>query len=171
MRPYLFSLHSLLSHACKQSHFLASSLFSRDVFAKKRSRFFSRQPVRWLARNNCCLVGPPGVGKTAVVEGLAQRIAQGKVRDMVWWVVRWASSAECGEGEAQSFGITGDFLEILEYTTGRLGPRKMDLKLDIYIHNISYSDLVSQSRNPSKSARIFAVFIKWAAVSWDFTTS
>lgn len=30
-------------------------------------------------KNNCCLVGPAGVGKTAVVEGLAQRIAQGRV--------------------------------------------------------------------------------------------
>ncbi|MDD2916603.1 MAG: ATP-dependent Clp protease ATP-binding subunit [Candidatus Gracilibacteria bacterium] len=30
-------------------------------------------------KNNPCLVGEPGVGKTAVVEGLALRIAQGKV--------------------------------------------------------------------------------------------
>jgi len=31
------------------------------------------------SKNNPCLVGEPGVGKTAVVEGLAQRIAAGNV--------------------------------------------------------------------------------------------
>lgn len=34
-------------------------------------------------KNNPCLVGPPGVGKTAIVDGIAQRIASGDVPDLL----------------------------------------------------------------------------------------
>ena len=49
-------------------------VFCRDAELDRMVEILCRRQ-----KNNPCLVGEPGVGKTALAEGLAQRIAQGQV--------------------------------------------------------------------------------------------
>jgi len=74
--PILNSFSKDLTKACYEG--ACDPVIGREQEIERIIQILSRR-----TKNNPCLIGEPGVGKTAVIEGLAQKIADGDIPDML----------------------------------------------------------------------------------------
>ena len=71
--------HSMIDQYCTDMTQKAAEGKLDPVVGREQEMHRLMQVLSRRTKNNPCLVGEPGVGKTAVIEGLAQRIASGVV--------------------------------------------------------------------------------------------
>lgn len=104
-------------------------VIGRDPEIRRVVRILSRK-----TKNNPVLIGEPGVGKTAVVEGLAQRIVKGDVPE--WMVERTVFSLDMGALLAGA-RFRGEFEERLKAVLNEIARSEGRILLFIdEVHNI-----------------------------------
>ena len=104
-------------------------VIGRDAEIRRVVRILSRK-----TKNNPVLIGEPGVGKTAVVEGLAQRIVKGDVPE--WMVERTVFSLDMGALLAGA-KFRGEFEERLKAVLNEIARSEGRILLFIdEVHNI-----------------------------------
>ena len=76
-------------------------MIGRDDEIRRVMQVLSRR-----TKNNPVLIGEPGVGKTAIVEGLAQRIVRGDVPDQLQEQAAGGASTSARWSRAPSFAAS-----------------------------------------------------------------
>ena len=71
--------HSMIDQFCTDMTARAEEGRLDPVIGREKEMYRLMQVLSRRTKNNPCLIGEPGVGKTAIIEGLAQRIASGVV--------------------------------------------------------------------------------------------
>ena len=74
--PFLNSVSRDLTKMCLEGN--VDPVIGREQEIKRVIQVLCRR-----TKNNPCLIGEPGVGKTAIIEGLAQKIADGDIPDIL----------------------------------------------------------------------------------------